>query len=215
MGGSADVTYQPFFATLDGVGETEDGFYIFSTKSSAVFKPAENKWTVFPMHDSSSPRSRGATVAIGNKVYLLGGLVGNTLSDRVDVFDASARKFARGTPMTSPRCDHAGAGYAGKLYVFGGSVKINNAITTVEMFDPGSGKWSAMAPMPHAWSEMSTGPMPVYANGVVMIPHSYRNDKAYLGSLEYDTTNDEWAEGPKMVRPVGRYTPLYGSLEAP
>jgi N-acetylneuraminic acid mutarotase len=194
------------------VGDAEDGFYIFGRASSAVFKPDANKWTVFETHVSNNPRTNGATAVVGKNIYLLGGLAGRTVSDRVDIFDASSGKFSQGVSLTSPRADHSAAAYDGKIYIFGGSAKVGVAMSTVEMFDPSSGKWSTKAPMLEAWAEMCTGPLPVFANGAVMIPHSYRNNKEYLGSLEYDTVTDQWKRGPQMVRPVGRYVALIGTL---
>ena len=216
MGGNGkDVTYYSFHATLNGVSEKADGFYIFSRSASAVFKPDENKWTHFPMHSESNPRSRGATVVIKDKIYLLGGYVDGTrtVTDQVDVFDAASGKFAAGVAMASARMDHGAATYGGKIYVFGGSAVMNTAIDTVEMFDPSSGKWYSKTKMPSAWAEMTNGQLPVFANGEVMIPYSYRNDRSVATSLKYDTVNDEWNEGPKMIRPVGRYVVLMGSRD--
>lgn len=62
-------------------------------------------------------------------------------------------------------------------------------------------------------SGMTTGQLPVFANGEVVIPYSYTNDRSTENSLKYDVRNDKWAEGPKMVRPNGNYVALIGARE--
>ena len=73
------------------------------------------------------------------------------------------------------------------------------AIDVVEMFDPKTSNWAKLTAMPEAWAEMTTGPLPVFANGVVLIPHSYRNKRGIVGSLKYDTIKDTWVEGTQHL----------------
>jgi N-acetylneuraminic acid mutarotase len=181
------VTPASFYATLNGVGKKEDGFYIFSRSASAVYKPNEGQWTYLPMHSDSDARSNGATVAIKNLIYLLGGAIGgSTVSENVDVFDASTGKFSGGVAMLSARKDHGAATYGGKIFVFGGSDARGRLIDTVEMFDPAAAQWSAKTKAPMQMSGMSTGQLPVFANGEVLIPYTYRNDRTTENSLKYD-----------------------------
>ena len=42
-----------------------------------------------------------------------------------------------------------------------------------------------------------------------MLPH----EQVIPGSMKYDTVADTWTEGPKMIRPVGRYVVLMGALD--
>lgn len=219
MGGNGkDVTAMSFYGTVNGISSKADGFYIFSRSASAVYKPDDDAWTLLPMHSEDQPRSRGATVVIKNLIYLIGGYADNSrqISDTVDIFDTSSGKFSAGVAMTGARCNHGAATYDGKIFVFGGSettTGMNVAIDTVEVFDPSSGKWSSKTAMPAPWAEMSTGQLPVFASGEVMIPYSYRNDRSVANSLKYDTVEDTWTEGAKMIRPVGRYVSLMGSRD--
>lgn len=88
-------------------------------------------------------------------------------------------------------------------------------LSLVESFDPASGEWSSKSPMPEAWEYMSTGPMPVYPNGVALIPFSYKTSSAggIVASLEYDTKNDSWAQGPVPAVASGKYVVVQGALE--
>jgi len=216
--GGKGVTPGSFYATLNGVGEKEDGFYIFSRTASAVYKPGEDTWTHFPMHSDSSARSYGATVAIKNLIYLLGGGVGGTTaSAKVDVFDASTGKFTDGVDMPSARKAHAAATYGGKIFVFGGvDAQNGRLLDSVLMFDPAAAagsQWSTRKEAPMQMSGMTTGQLPVFASGVVLIPYSYRNDRSTENSFKYDVVNDKWDQGPKMIRPCGNYVALMGSRD--
>ena len=62
-----------------------------------------------------------------------------------------------------------------------------------------------------AWTGMSTGPMPVFPSGVVLIP--YASATGGIGaSLEYDTKQDSWKEGPVPVVKAGKYAVVQGAM---
>jgi len=117
--------------------------------------------------------------------------------------------------MTAGRIGHAAASYDGKVFVFGGRSVSNVPQALVEMFDPATKKWTARTPMPEAWEYMSTGPMPVFASGTVLIPYAFKpsTTTGIVASLEYDTKNDEWKEGPAPVLKKGKYVVVQGALE--
>lgn len=54
-----------------------------------------------------------------------------------------------------------------QVYIFGGRSAANAVLNTVEEFDPSTGQWSLKTSMPEAWEMMSSGPMPVFADGTV------------------------------------------------
>lgn len=60
---------------------------------------------------------------------------------------------------------------------------------------------------------MGTGPLPVFANGVVLIPYAAKSaSTGIVASLEYDAKADSWKEGPVPVLKVGRYAVVQGAL---
>ena len=253
-----DQNMAPFYGTVNGVGDDEDGLYILGATSSLRYQPAADKWTKLPsMSDdgggASSLRYQGGTAIIKNNIYCIGGYAGNEagagkcqlrffkmysllfsrtlllvlrlppmiragwrtsslsslevalsciicvdvcadagcqfpmfvclfdgfvhfadrFSDRVSIFDTSSKKWSRGVPMTSGRQKHAAAAYGGKIYVFGGINSDNMLLTTVEIFDPLNGKWSEGAKMDDPWNDITTGPLPVYADGSILLPYAY------------------------------------------
>jgi hypothetical protein len=145
----------PFFATLNGVGKDEDGFYIFSTVGSAVYKPADDKWTTLPL--LTVVRKEGGTATVGSKIFVLGGRVAGVPSALAHTFDAATGKWAALAPMKTARLGLAGASYHGKVYAFGGNADGNVATAAAEVFDPASNKWAAIAPMPDRWAEIGNG----------------------------------------------------------
>ena len=71
-------------------------------------------------------------------------------------------------------------------------------------------------PCPPALTEtaVSTGPMPTYPNGVIMIPHhkTWPPDGVQT-SLQYDVRANSWATGPSPVLRIGQYAVTMGSFE--
>jgi len=219
------VSNPVFYCTINGVGTAEDGFYIFYLTGSAVYQPLvdETQWKPLPVHgngNSRNIRSDGATAVIGSKIYLLGGnakgadTAAGKFSAVVDLFDTSTKTFSAGVPMTAGRVGHAAASYDGKIFVFGGRSAAKVPQTLVEMFDPEAQAWSTKTPMPEAWEYMSTGPMPVFPSGTVLIPYAEKSaSTGIIASLEYDTKADSWQEGPAPVLKEGKYVVVQGSLE--
>jgi len=221
-----DQNMAPFYGTVNGVGDDEDGLYILGATSSLRYQPAADKWTKLPsMSDdgggASSLRYQGGTAIIKNNIYCIGGYAGNEagadrFSDRVSIFDTSSKKWSRGVPMTSGRQKHAAAAYGGKIYVFGGINSDNMLLTTVEIFDPLNGKWSEGAKMDDPWNDITTGPLPVYADGSILLPYAYGRGSAYGANKKsriYDVKSDTWAEGPVPPLYGGKYTVIMGALE--
>jgi len=205
----------PFFATVSGVGNKQDGFYIFDSTGSAVYKPADDAWTSLPLMSSagSNLRNMGATAVLGSKVYCIGGWdreSNSGTSAEVDVFDTTKREWTQTTPMPEKRALHAAAAYNGKVYVFGGTQdnpggylgRVGGAMNSVVAFDTSSEKWSSATAMPDAWHTMGTGPLPVFAGGKILLPEALVCGEicgAYaapvgqkIGSLQYDAMDDSW-----------------------
>ena len=218
------VSNPVFFCSVNGAGAAADGFYIFYLTGTAVYQPSVDatKWKMLPVHgngDSRNIRHTGATAVLGPKIYLIGGYANlaadaNTkCSALVDVFDTSRGKFSVGVPMAVGRYGHSAATYNGKIYVFGGRSAAGVVLPLVESFDPSTEKWVAKTPMPEAWEGMSTGPLPVFPSGTVLIPYSSKGTTGILASLEFDTKADSWKEGPVPVLKAGKYAVVQGALE--
>eukprot|EP00040_Diaphanoeca_grandis_P039871 m.260414 g.260414 ORF g.260414 m.260414 type:complete len:582 (+) comp39860_c0_seq1:108-1853(+) len=205
----------PFYATVNGVGTKEDGFYILSTTGSAVYKPKDDAWTRLPLHSDqggdASLRCSGATAVIGNKIYVFGGVAKTSYSDEVDIFDTTKRTWSEGVAMTSKRMGMAAAVYNKKIYLIGGELN-GIYLDLVEEFDPATSGWTTKKSMIEPWSMMTTGPLPVFADGSVVIPHAYRRGNLRT-SVVYDAKKNTWREGQSPPLMGGRYAIVIGSLE--
>jgi N-acetylneuraminic acid mutarotase len=124
----------------------------------------------FPGSWSNGPslpvaRSEVAVATLGDSTYVIGGYAnGNVDQTRVDVFipvpirraDVILKGWLPGVAL--PRgLNHVGAvGYNGKVYTFGGfSAQNNDAVSDANVYDPSTGKWSPIAPLPRALGSVS------------------------------------------------------------
>ena len=60
--------------------------------------------------------------------------------------------------------------------------------------------------------QMSTGPMPTYANGEVIIPHAYKANTGVSTALKYNVRADSWEAGPSVAVRNGRYAVAFGTM---
>ncbi|MET0266201.1 MAG: kelch repeat-containing protein [Duganella sp.] len=121
-----------------------------------VFDPATGAWTRLP--DAPHARDHFHAVVIDGQLYAAGGRrsahdAGDTLSmtiAQVDVYDIAAGRWRTlAAPLPTPRAGAAVAAVGGKLLVMGGeSARQVPAHSEVEAFDPASGRWQTLAPLP-------------------------------------------------------------------
>jgi len=72
-------------------------FYVTDGKVLEVYDPATKTWTrKVPM---PSGRSRFTFAAVNNKLYVVGGFYGGTLSGGVDVYDPVTNTWTKKTPI--------------------------------------------------------------------------------------------------------------------
>ena len=67
------------------------------------------------------PRVEAAYVAVGSRIYVIGGLSasGEALS-RVDIFDTAEGSWSRGPDLPSPRAGHVAVRFGNAIHVLGG-----------------------------------------------------------------------------------------------
>ncbi len=101
-----------------------------------------------------------STVAIGSKIYVIGGYKSSSptaVLSTVEVFDTVTSTWSAGPAMPTGRFN-AGAGVCqGHVYVFGGTKTFSPRLSVVEELDPVTGIWSTAPAMPAAASEMAAG----------------------------------------------------------
>lgn len=181
--------------------------------NAAVFDPSTGSWSqLAPM---PTPRGGAAARALNGKIYVLGGLNGSGTSLReVEIYDPASNTWSTGTPMNARR-DNAGAALLdGRLYVFGGRLRESNGtevdptLSTVEMFDPATGNWTARAPMPTGRRTMAVGT--VEGRAQLMGGERTPNGGTFVQNEEYDPLSDSWRTLAPMTS--GRHGAAFATI---
>jgi serine protease len=93
------------------------------------------------------PVANHAQAAVGGKVYVIGGVGGQT--GIVQIYDAASDTWTIGTPKPTFAWDINAAVIDGKIYVPGGRNPFTGEILgTLEIYDPATDQWSSGASLP-------------------------------------------------------------------
>lgn len=155
------------------------------------------RWTV----ETSLPEGLNApaAVAIGPRIYLIGGFSGvsNLPTDRVRVYDTRTREWSDAAPLPAPRGGHAAVVRDGRIHVFGGG---NNRSTIADhsLYDPATDRWTELAPLPRA----EGSPAGVVFDGAVWAIGGRSGASDFGDVYIYDDATDRWRSGP-AIEPRG------------
>jgi N-acetylneuraminic acid mutarotase len=137
-----------------------------------------------------------AAVHLGGRIYVIGGFegLGNVPTDRVRVYDLTARTWSEAAPLPAPRGGHAAVVLAGKIHVFGGG----NSISTIadhSVYDPAANRWTRTARLPRAKGSPA---------GVVLGGRIYavggRSGEQDFGDVDvYQPARNRWTKGPAVA----------------
>lgn len=144
LGGLAAVT-------LDGravvVGGENMGRSVTDVRA---YDPASDTWSDLP--SMPTPRDHLAVAVLDGRVHALGGRNEQSFILAVhEVFDPASSTWSTLEPMPTARSGHAAAALGGCLFALGGEgnpATPDGVFPQVERFDPGSGTWTALEPMP-------------------------------------------------------------------
>lgn len=99
-------------------------------------------------------RHSSSVTVIGNLIYVIGGSLGTTNTNIVEVYDITTNSWSTKASMNSIRCEFVTATVNGKIYAIGGNNNFG-AVNTVEEYNPATNTWTTKANMPTARSLMS------------------------------------------------------------
>jgi N-acetylneuraminic acid mutarotase len=162
---------------------------------SSVERFDGRRWRLETRLPVSGGLNATAAVAIGTRVYVLGGFVGtgNVPTARVSVYDTATRTWSRAADLPSPRGGHAAVVLAGHIHVLGGG----NSVSTLadhSVYDPATDRWSSAAPLRRA----KGSPAAVVFGGRIYAIGG-RSGTSDYGDVEiYDQASDEWTPGPSI-----------------
>src|SRR5690606_6324908 len=179
-----------------------------------IYDPATDAWTTSP---DSIPEgvNHAGLVYLDGKLYLVGGFRGATFDpiDAVWIYDIAAGTWTAGPPLPTARGAMAVAVLNGKIHVIGGNAANAGALNpaehnvgpdassvgTHEVFDPATGQWTRLPPMPtarnHAGAAVLNGRIHVFAGRVGS------NDTLFVHEV-FDPATNAWTTAPRV--PTGR-----------
>jgi N-acetylneuraminic acid mutarotase len=123
-----------------------------SVGTHEVYDPAADTWTrLAPL---PTPRNHLGAAVIGGKIHVVGGRVpGDMELTSHEIYDRAAGSWTVGPPLPTGRSGIAVVAHRGRLYVFGGETVgwfSSSTFDEAERFDPETGRWAALPPMPTA-----------------------------------------------------------------
>ena len=165
----------------------------FATPTARVFAydPGANSWT----EKASMPTARGspAAAAVGGKIYVAGGDPGAT---DFAVYDPVLNTWQSLPAMPTGRQHLAAVGIGGRFYAIAGRTSLGagqDNVDAFEVYDPGTGLWSALPPIPTARSGLAAA---VVRDRYAVAFGGEGNDASpsgVFGEVEaYDTLTGQW-----------------------
>jgi hypothetical protein len=123
-----------------------------SVGTHEVYDPAANTWTrLAPL---PTPRNHLGAAVIAGRIHVVGGRVpGDMELTTHEIYDPATGSWTAGPPMPTGRSGIAVVAHRERLYVFGGETVRwlrSRTFDEAERFDPATGRWEALPPMPTA-----------------------------------------------------------------
>ena len=172
---------------------------VASSSASSVRPPSPSSApssSISPVR-AKPPREAATAKAIGNLIYVVGGLdVDGASLDTMEIYNPSTNSWTDGPSMAVRRDNAGSAAINGNLYVFGGRTRdasgteVNGTLNSLEEFDPGTGQWTAKANMPTGRRTMSVGTL----NGRIQVIGGERTPSGgtFEVNEEYDPVTNTW-----------------------
>lgn len=123
-----------------------------SVGTHEAYDPERDTWT--RLEPMPTARNHLGAAAIAGKIHVVGGRVpGDMELTTHEVYDPATDTWSEGPPVPTGRSGIAVVAHRGRLYVFGGETVRRFSSRTfeeAERFDPGTGRWELLPPMPTA-----------------------------------------------------------------
>ncbi len=170
----------------------------FVDANTHEYDPATNQWTTVAR--MNAPRGSSGVAAIGNKIYVAGGLAGTLSLATFEMFDADTRQWARLPDMPTARDHLTAQAIGGKFYAIAGRVGGNN-FRANEEYDPATNVWRTRTPIPTARGGLGSGTLRNRIQVFGGEGPSGRPEATFEQNEEYDPVSDTWASLTLMRAP--------------
>lgn len=131
-----------------------------SVGTHEAYDPAADAWT--RMAPMPTPRNHLGAGVVGRRIHVVGGRVAGDMELTThEVYDPATKAWSAGPPLPTGRSGIAVVSHGDRLYVFGGeTVRKFRSMTfdQAERFDPGTGRWEALRPMPTSRHGLGAAP---------------------------------------------------------
>jgi Kelch motif protein len=180
------------------------GLYVFGGNQSGVavarsfrFVGDEGWREIAPM---PTPRSQAAAVAIGGRIFIVGGADGGRLVSPTYVYDTAADRWTTAASIPTPRDHLAAAALDGRVCAVGGRrLSLLQNLATFECYDPAADAWRSMPDAP-----TSRGGLGAATVGNRMFVAGGEQPLGTFNEVDiFDTATGTWARGPDL--PTARH----------
>jgi N-acetylneuraminic acid mutarotase len=180
---------------LGGSGANSNNTALVALKSVEFFDPTiTGRWSAAV--DMPTARYYLGAAALGGKVYVVGGSeITSTPSalKSADVFDSSTGKWSAIADMSTARSGSPGTvALNGKIYVMGGDTgdgPNQRQLASAEVFDPDTGRWSAIADMSTARNSMGAAAL----DGKVYVMGGFDGSSVLKSAEVFDPATGRWS----------------------
>ena len=162
--------------------------------------PKGGKWV--KKAEMPTIRSDLAAVAVGGKIYAIGGR--NNVDGRLSVveeYNPASDTWKKVADMPTAREGHAAGAVNGKIYAIGGfttvkrrnGTKVLKKVKIVEEYDPATNTWAQKGEE----SRVNINPATSFNVSLTVLDGKIYVTKSQLDI--YDPATDTWSEGPKLI----------------
>jgi N-acetylneuraminic acid mutarotase len=171
--------------------------------SAELYDPATGKWTdtgtmsIERMNHTATLLPNGKVLVVGGSIYDGNICTGST----AELFDPATGKWSETGELNTARAGHTATLLAnGKVLVIGGknSIATTDSLSSVELYDPATGTWTAADPM------LITGrcdhTATLLANGKILVTGGwYGAGRNNLLAELYDPATGKWEHTGQMI----------------
>jgi N-acetylneuraminic acid mutarotase len=161
------------------------------------YDPAQDRWQAVAR--MPTPRGASGVAAIGNKIYVAGGLTAAGSIATFEAFDVVSRQWTRLPDMPTARDHLTAQALNGKFYAISG--RVGDVLRANEEFDPATNAWHQRAPIPTPRGGLASG---VINNRIQVFGGegpSGTPEGTYRENEEYDPAADTWRALASMPTP--------------
>jgi N-acetylneuraminic acid mutarotase len=161
------------------------------------YDPAKDSYTALPA--APNRRYRHASVALGGKIYLLGGADAfDNIVSAVDVFDTATNAWLAPIVFPNATSDLCAFVLGGSIYAAGGYDRPDyNPVPNVFRLTPGEAlEWTPVAPLAERRGDVSA----VVLRGLAVVSGGWSDANSYMSPVDttevYDPKRDRWTSQP-------------------